>query len=161
MTSDLPLAYEARILRLRLEFGLVELEEIERWADQTLLMQREPDEQVIELALARNIGRSATFSALLSLGGEVLVPQDVLAALADVKAEHLSGQRLTSLVDSIGAWAIRLKVYEGPAATILWHGYGLSDDLALAKSGVLSHKEVAQRVVDFFDDARRFAVRKG
>lgn len=161
MTNDPTLAREARILGLRLEFGLVELEEVERWADRVLLAQEQPDEQIIDLALARKNGRSATFGVLLKFGGPVVLPCDVLAAVADVKVEQLSAQRLTSLVESIAAWAIKLKAYDGLAAKTLWHGYALSDDLALESSGVLSKKEVDGRLLNFFDAAKKIIAGKG
>jgi hypothetical protein len=123
------LAREARILTLRLEFGLVTLEEIERWAEATLLAHADAQHEVVELAMVRSAGTKEAIRYLGALGGEVTDASDVVLALASVDLNELTSRQAEALFRQIAGWASSFLSRGTPEGKLLVEAYRPNDEL--------------------------------
>lgn len=138
MTRQFLLAREARILGIRLKFGLVELEEIERWADAALLAMTDAPYELVELAMARSAGVKETLGLLTAIGGDVTEPADVILAAAAADPDRLNPREWERLLGDVANWTYCFNGPSTPQLALLFGAFGPSDDLTLAlhESGV-------------------------
>lgn len=135
MTANSLLASEARVLRLRLEFGLATLEEIERWAEAMLVADIETPYEVVELAMARSIGVKETVRSLGVVGGEVIDATDVMLALAPINLDNFTPRQVDALFVQIAGWASSFGGQSTPESNLLVDAYRAGDDLCHALNG--------------------------
>lgn len=161
MSVDLPAANEALILRLRLEFGLVSLEEIERWSDAKLLAADDPAFELIELSMARQAGRAEVLSLLRKLAGREAEADAVLLALAGAEPADLSIDELDRLFSHLEGWAASCAGEGSEASELLFGAYDVRDAIALAKDGAWgSLDSVREAATEFLKRARRLSTPK-
>ena len=89
----------ARTLALRLRLGLVDLQAIEQWADESILLDGAPPE-IADLCLATRAGERITLRILTDMGGP---PDglDVMQAVSAVRVEDASQDELRRLADNL------------------------------------------------------------
>jgi hypothetical protein len=129
VTAQSLLAREARILRLRLEFGLVTLEEIEHWAEAALIANAEAPYEVVEVAMARSAGAKEAIRSLAAIGGEVADAKDVVLALAAANLDDFTPRQMEALFRQIAGLASSFLSSGTPESDILVGAYGPSDEL--------------------------------
>ena len=132
MMVDPALAREARVLRLRLELGLVEIEQIEQWADAAIVRLDAPSNYFSVVCLAQREGTAASGGALEGIGGGVTAI-DVVAALATLDATGLPIHRAKELAKALVGWAVQLNE-DSDAGRVLLQAYGLYDEFNVPPS---------------------------
>ena len=116
MTPDQLMAREARVLQVRLEFGLASLEEVELWADAWVWSVDKPPDALSDVcSLARTWGPNIVYPAISRIGGEI-TPRDVVRALKDVDPQSLSFDQLARIITSLSQWAYVLIQYDADEA---------------------------------------------
>jgi len=89
----------ARTLALRLRLGLVDLQTIEQWADESILMDSAPAE-IADLCLATRAGERITLRILTEMGGPP-AGLDIMQAVSAVRVEDASQDELRRLADNL------------------------------------------------------------
>jgi hypothetical protein len=163
MTPDQLMAREALDLRLRFEFGLASLDEVELWADAWLVAFDKPREELVDLALARQPGAATSFALLKQLHPSDPRPEDILRVAGAFAGAGLSEQQLRRLVCHVERWALpAAEVEDTPAGRLLLESINLVDAFDLAETGQWSDgKEACARTQRFLDDAKRFTIARG
>jgi hypothetical protein len=146
-----PLSAIANELKLALEAGVIDLQEIVRWAD-GLLMSEEYDDRIAEISMSRN----KTNKDLEALLGEISAPDDDFAGFRGM---------LGRMHDALEAQPARLHDFTRFLER-LWirHDYtlpddlgfiiGLEDDYLLAVEG--QYGSVSAILTQLLDDLARF-----
>jgi hypothetical protein len=151
MNQDALMAREALDLRLRLEFGLAGLEEIELWADAWLLAFDKPRDELTDLAFAKRLGANDAFTLLRRLNPAKPGPEDVLRAASSAAAYDLSAAQLRDLINHIEGYAVPVDPGDrSPAGAMMLDSIGLSDAFLHAQQGNLVTME------QVCEDARRY-----
>jgi hypothetical protein len=160
VTAQSLLAREARILRLRLEFGLVTLEEIEHWAEAALMSASTPPYELVELAMARSAGSGEALEWLGVVGGDVVVPADIVLAAAAADPKNIEPPRLEWLLDQIAKKSWDYPRQDTPEVGLLTAALGPADALNHAlNGGYLSIKDAMERVDGYFREVAEAAKR--
>ena len=89
----------ARTLALRLRLGLVDLQTIEQWADESILLDSAPPE-IADLCLATRAGERITLRILTEMGGPP-AGLDIMQAVSAVRVEDASQDELRRLADNL------------------------------------------------------------
>jgi len=89
----------ARTLALRLRLGLVDLQTIEQWADESILQDSAPPE-IADLCLATRAGERITLRILTEMGGPP-AGLDIMQAVSAVRVEDASQDELRRLADNL------------------------------------------------------------
>jgi hypothetical protein len=158
MTPDQLMAREALDLRLRFEFGLASLEEIELWADAWLLAFDKPRDELVDLALASRMGADTSFALLRQLNTVEPEPADILRVAGRFAGADLSRQQLKELALHIQGWALpATQIDNDPAGRLLLESIDLVDDFDLAETGQWGTlDEACVRIRRFLDEAKQF-----
>ena len=99
MSGNKAITDHARTLALRLRLGLVDLQSIEQWADESILLDGAPPE-IADLCLATRAGERITLRILTDMGGPP-VGLDVMQAVSAVRVEDASQDELRRLADNL------------------------------------------------------------
>lgn len=99
MSGSMAITDWARTLALRLRLGLVDLQTIEQWADESILLEGVPPE-IADLCLATRAGERITLRILTDMGG---APGglDIMQAVSIVRVEDASQDELRRLADNL------------------------------------------------------------
>lgn len=127
MIADPVLAYEARVLGVRLDLGLVKLGQIGQWADAAILRLDAPPDEFSVLCLAQRERPWAVRDALTAIGGDALVALEIVAALATADAITISSYQVRELAETLAGWAIRLNE-DSEAGHLLFGAYEIRDE---------------------------------
>ncbi|HEV7693100.1 MAG TPA: hypothetical protein VGO52_19855 [Hyphomonadaceae bacterium] len=158
MNHDDLMAREALDLRLRLEFGLASLEEIELWADAWLLAFDKPRDELVDLAFAQRMGPDTSFTLLRTLGVAEPQPADILRVVGQFAGAGLSAPQLEKLARHVQRWALPAsEVEDSPAGRLLLESLNLVDAFYLADAGHWGALDKACALTRrFLDEARLF-----
>lgn len=99
MAENRAITDRARTLALRLRLGLVDLQSIEQWADETILLDGAPPE-IADLCLATRAGERITLRILTDMGGPP-GGLDVMQAVSALRVEDASQDELRRLADNL------------------------------------------------------------
>ncbi len=99
MPGNKAITDHARTLALRLRLGLVDLQSIEQWADESILLDGAPSE-IADLCLATRAGERITLRILTDIGGPP-GGLDVMQAVSAVRVEDASQDELRRLADNL------------------------------------------------------------
>jgi hypothetical protein len=158
MNQDALMAREALDLRLRLEFGLASLEEVELWADAWLLAFDQPRDELVDLAMACRTGAATSFALLRQLNPVEPKPADILRVAGHFAGTGLSAQQLKELARHIESRALPVSDIErSPAGCLLMESLNLVDAFYLADAGHWGAlDEACARTRRFLQDAKQF-----
>jgi len=162
VTADTRIAREARVLRLRLELGLVSLREIEIWAEQILISVIEPPYEFVELAMSNVRGRKATESTLRAVTVDAVTASDVLAALAAADTIDWPSHRIVELADALRMWAYQLDE-DSEAGRLLFAADNITDEFNTPPEWnyVPDMNRARKMLVSLIDEAREVAAKPG
>lgn len=150
MTKRSLIGHEALILRLRLELGLVDLGEIERWADTQLLEANNPPSELIDIAMVQRTGQSEAVGLLRALGGEHVVAKDILRAIATADVNSMSDSELSQLFESVTARIWIFETKNDPDVRTLWDAYSINQQIDLARDGMAGTVKSARQAAGDF-----------
>ena len=99
MSGNGAITDHARTLALRLRLGLIDLQFIEQWADESILRDGAPPE-IADLCLASRAGERITLRILTDIGGPP-GGLDVMQAVSAVRVDDASQDELRRLADNL------------------------------------------------------------
>jgi len=154
--ADHLLAHEALILRLRLESGLVSLEDIESWAEEKLLSLADPPFELIELATARTSGLPDALAQLIGMGGDVVTAKAVVRTFSIVEFERLAPAKLEAIFSRLNLCAAEF-AESSEEGRLLNDSYWVGDLLSRAVHGSEAIDDALLHVASFFRRVRELS----
>lgn len=154
---------EARMLSVRLGYGLCELDDVEQWATRLIERIDDPPYALLQLGLARVNGADTCFEAFGSLGLGPVIPGEFLLAMSSADPDAMSLQELHNLLWAI--WERWLSyISQGgadrdPALPVLDQAINAHDVFRAHQTGSASAAAARNAAVDYFRLVREAAAR--
>lgn len=154
---------EARILSVRLGYGLCELDDVEQWATPLIERMDEPPYALLQLGLARVNGADICFEAFGSLDIGKAGPGEFLLAMSSAEPSKMTLQQLHNLLWSIWERWLSYLTQEGvtrdPALPILERAINAHDVFRENQNGTANPEAARNAATGYFRLVREAAAR--